>query len=85
MGEASALCRRSRHEDIELKNTSHVSEQLAPPDVGSSFNDAEVYNPIQGDTQHDIRDMQRLGKKQEYKRNFDFLSTLGFVSIYCCR
>ncbi|PSN68672.1 amino acid transporter [Corynespora cassiicola Philippines] len=26
--------------------------------------------------------MQRLGKKQEFKRNFGFLSTLGFVSIY---
>ncbi|KAF2471723.1 amino acid transporter, partial [Lindgomyces ingoldianus] len=26
--------------------------------------------------------MARLGKKQEFKRNFGFLSTLGFVSIY---
>lgn len=34
------------------------------------------------DTQNDIKDMQRLGKKQEFKRNFGFLSTLGFVSIY---
>ena len=30
----------------------------------------------------DARDMQRLGKKQEFKRNFSFLSTLGFISIY---
>jgi len=35
-----------------------------------------------GDTSNDLRDMQRLGKKQEFKRNFNFLSTLGFVSIY---
>jgi choline transport protein len=35
-----------------------------------------------GDTPQDVRDMQRLGKKQEFKRNFAFLSTLGFVSIY---
>ncbi|KAK8177984.1 amino acid transporter-like protein [Phyllosticta citrichinensis] len=35
-----------------------------------------------GDTPNDARDMQRLGKKQEFKRNFSFLSTLGFVSIY---
>ncbi|MCJ1419764.1 hypothetical protein MMC32_006120 [Xylographa parallela] len=35
-----------------------------------------------GDTQHDIFDMQRLGKRQEFKRNFGFLATLGFVSIY---
>ncbi|KAK7045415.1 polyamine transporter tpo5 [Paramarasmius palmivorus] len=35
-----------------------------------------------GDTSHDVRDMQRLGKKQEFKRNFGFWGTLGFVSIY---
>ncbi|KAF4314330.1 putative amino acid transporter protein [Botryosphaeria dothidea] len=35
-----------------------------------------------GDTANDVRDMQRLGKKQEFKRNFGFLATLGFVSIY---
>lgn len=26
--------------------------------------------------------MLRLGKKQEFKRNFSFLSALGFVSVY---
>lgn len=31
---------------------------------------------------HDLADMHRLGKKQEFKRNFNFLSTLGFISIY---
>ncbi|KUJ12695.1 amino acid transporter-like protein [Mollisia scopiformis] len=35
-----------------------------------------------GDTQNDLADMQRLGKKQEFKRNFSLLSTLGFISIY---
>ena len=34
------------------------------------------------DTPHDIRDMLRMGKKQEFKRNFSLLSALGFVSIY---
>lgn len=37
---------------------------------------------IYGDTSHDIKDMFRLGKKQEFKRNFSFISTLGFISIY---
>ncbi|KAK7045423.1 polyamine transporter tpo5 [Paramarasmius palmivorus] len=37
---------------------------------------------IWGETYQDIRDMQRLGKKQEFKRNFGFWGTLGFVSIY---
>ncbi|KAJ8065439.1 hypothetical protein OCU04_006124 [Sclerotinia nivalis] len=35
-----------------------------------------------GDTQNDLSDMHRLGKKQEFKRNFNLLSTLGFISIY---
>jgi hypothetical protein len=35
-----------------------------------------------GNTAHDERDMLRLGKKQEFKRNFSFLSALGFVSVY---
>ncbi|KAH6668007.1 amino acid transporter-like protein [Halenospora varia] len=30
----------------------------------------------------DLADMRRLGKKQEFKRNFNLLSTLGFISIY---
>lgn len=30
----------------------------------------------------DARDMKRLGKKQEFKRNFGLWSALGFVSIY---
>lgn len=31
---------------------------------------------------NDVNDMARLGKKQEFKRNFSFLSTLGFICIY---
>ncbi|KAK7736132.1 polyamine transporter tpo5 [Cytospora paraplurivora] len=30
----------------------------------------------------DARDMARLGKAQQFNRNFDFWSTFGFVSIY---
>jgi hypothetical protein len=32
-----------------------------------------------GHGENDKRDMQRLGKKQEFKRNFSFWSALGFV------
>lgn len=31
---------------------------------------------------HDTNDMQRLGKAQEFKRNFSYISTLGFISVY---
>ncbi|EME81434.1 uncharacterized protein MYCFIDRAFT_38444 [Pseudocercospora fijiensis CIRAD86] len=37
---------------------------------------------VWGETDNDRRDMLRLGKKQEFKRNFSFLSALGFVSVY---
>ncbi|KAF1981787.1 amino acid transporter [Aulographum hederae CBS 113979] len=43
---------------------------------------AVEYDGEYGDTHWDLKDMQRLGKKQEFKRNFSFYSTLGFVSIY---
>ncbi|KAL3419347.1 amino acid permease [Phlyctema vagabunda] len=52
---------------------------------GSSDPDREYGSPPAteyGDTRFDVHDMQRLGKKQEFKRNFGFLSTLGFISIY---
>lgn len=35
-----------------------------------------------GDTANDVSDMKRLGKKQEFRRNFSFLAILGFISIY---
>jgi hypothetical protein len=40
---------------------------------------------IYGDTQNDKADMLRLGKQQQFKRNFGFISTLGFISIYMVR
>jgi choline transport protein len=52
----------------EAAPTSH--EVMAPGGV-SEWND----------TNNDVKDMHRLGKKQEFKRNFGFISTLGFVSI----
>src|SRR5271155_2218006 len=57
----------------------HVYEQDANGITGV---DIDAVQPISGDTQQDIRDMERLGKKQEFKRNFSFISTLGFISIY---
>ncbi|KIW24142.1 uncharacterized protein PV07_09874 [Cladophialophora immunda] len=42
----------------------------------------EGHHGLSGDTAQDIRDMFRLGKRQEFKRNFSLISTLGFISIY---
>ncbi|KAK4903659.1 hypothetical protein LTR66_017999, partial [Elasticomyces elasticus] len=42
---------------------------------------AEVVNePIVGYTSNDRRDMKRMGKKQELRRNFRIISTIGFTT-----
>lgn len=49
---------------------------------GAGFtDDGDIVGDVLSTTE-DMRDMRRLGKKQEFRRNFQFLSTLGFVSIY---
>lgn len=72
-------------ESIELKGplTFTVSEspdcKATPTDETSVRGDVELWD---GDTEHDLRDMRRLGKRQEFHRNFTFWAALGFVSVY---
>lgn len=49
-----------------------------------SDNDALSSSSVEweGHSDHDRRDMERLGKKQEFKRNFGFWSALGFVGMF---
>lgn len=70
---------------IELKQPYDSTGQHG----GNSQNEEDLpgsttlaYDATLGNTANDILDMSRLGKKQEFKRNFDFVSTLGFISIY---
>lgn len=62
-------------EDIELKGAT-ASATDVKGDVDSS---SQSTLEIMGHGEQDKRDMQRLGKKQEFKRNFSFWSALGFV------
>lgn len=57
-------------ETINEKDPAYAANIVSVPEDGAQKN-----------TQ-DALDMHRLGKKQEFKRNFSFLSTLGFISIY---
>ncbi|KAK3074931.1 hypothetical protein LTR53_002242 [Teratosphaeriaceae sp. CCFEE 6253] len=75
--DGTSLTHRPAH-DIALKGPyqhSDVADSKGSGvrDSGSSDHD---------DWDQDVRDMRRLGKQQEFKRNFSFLSALGFVSIY---
>lgn len=99
MAEKNPLHHTLRQENVELKDAYQTVETLDAQHVISPSSNANTYEDGWGDTEHDIRDMQRLGKKQEFKvlaspakyvrnwltdgqRNFNFLSALGFVSIY---
>ncbi|KIW10346.1 hypothetical protein PV08_11308 [Exophiala spinifera] len=57
-----------------------TGDGVQPVDVGNNV--LESVDSIYGDTAQDMRDMLRLGKKQEFERNFSFTATLGFISIY---
>jgi choline transport protein len=54
------------------------SPNLAHPLLPEQCDDE---NSFHNDRQ-DHMDMQRLGKKQEFKRTFNFWSSVGFVAIY---
>lgn len=59
------------------KSPKSVSGDM-PPTVGQ----LEV-NPMgQPQTYQDEDDMIRLGKRQEYNRNFGLISTMGFAAVF---
>ena len=61
----------------KLENISQVLEDEQPPEAVDAYQ-----NPWH--TIFDRSDMQRLGKKQEYKRVFGPAATFGFISMYLC-
>ena len=63
--------------DVKPKNATQILEQEQPPEAVDAYQ-----NPSH--TIFDRRDMQRLGKKQEYRRVFGPWATLGFISVYLC-
>jgi len=62
------------YDDIELKGATSSATGLKTTE---SFSSDSL--EIMGHGENDKRDMARLGKKQEFKRNFSFWSALGFV------
>jgi len=56
---------------MERKSAAHISNK----DRGQLPEDGDAFGS------HDARDMDRLGKKQELRRNFEMFSIVGFVSI----
>ncbi|CAK1367398.1 putative amino-acid permease [Cercospora beticola] len=78
-GRSSSL-RREPLQSIQLKNSSKSGDD---DEHGSPiYDEYDLSDSRWGNTISDDQDMHRLGKKQEFKRNFSFLSALGFVSVY---
>lgn len=53
-----------------------VAEPQASSPVAQQSMDGDVYNP-----EPDVRDMRRLGRRQEVKRRFRFFSIIGYMII----
>ncbi|KAF2029012.1 amino acid permease-like protein [Setomelanomma holmii] len=62
-----------------LEKTKIVNSVEGYDDGGSHVNG--VHGDALGCTEHDALDMQRMGKKQELRRNFRLISIIGFVVV----
>lgn len=76
--------RRARvaHHSTTMAGSDEVTDEKRHVDTGVLSEDAVVPGIEFGDQKEDVIDMQRLGKKQQFKRNFSYLSTMGFISVY---
>jgi hypothetical protein len=74
---AAAEMTKSPSSAIQMGN--HEAGQEMYLDAG----EWDALDPVakEGFTVNDQRDMQRMGKKQEFRRNFRFITTVGFT---CC-
>lgn len=68
-----------------VKDTHTISYSPSPHTTSHGLSSSE-WNELdhaakEGFTVHDQLDMKRMGKKQEFRRNFRFLTTVGFT---CC-
>jgi len=61
-------------------------DDIAMDDFSSSSSRTDSYAGSPrielGGAENDAYDMERLGKKQEFKRNLSFMHILGFTSIF---
>ena len=68
----------SKPDTIHEKSNAQVEVESAS-DVDSS--EETAIQEQKGGTSHDVYDMSRMGKRQELRRNFRFISIVGFVMV----
>jgi len=66
---------------MDKSMSANVHESIEPVNHNTTSWEDLDHVAKEGFTMHDQRDMQRMGKKQEFRRNFRFLTTVGFT---CC-
>ncbi|KAK3617276.1 hypothetical protein LTR56_025400 [Elasticomyces elasticus] len=69
-----------RGHDVEAKAPYQHDDVEESKESGELEPGADEHSVLGG---QDYHDMMRLGKKQEFKRNFSLISALGFVSVLC--
>ncbi len=68
----------SKPDAVDEKSHAQVEVESAS-DVDSS--EETAIQEQKGGTRHDVYDMSRMGKRQELRRNFRFVSIVGFVMV----
>ena len=68
----------SQPDPIDEKSPAQIQVTSAS-DTDSS--DETAIQEQKGGTRHDVYDMSRMGKRQELRRNFRFISIVGFVMV----
>lgn len=58
------------HAQIEIESTSDID-----------FNNEVTIQEQKGGTRQDVYNMSRMGKRQELRRNFRFISIVGFIMV----
>ena len=67
---------------VGSKSKGDFVDPLTPRDESDSDGNGHVSSIGLRNTAQDAQDMRRLGKAQQFKRNFSLWSSIGFVAIY---
>ena len=70
----------SSRQPINEKSNAQIEVNSASDDYDSSYDEVALQEQ-KGGTRHDVHDMSRMGKRQELRRNFRFISIVGFVMV----
>ena len=69
---------RNKSNDIGEKSNAQIEIESTSD---TEFNNEVTIQEQKGGTRHDVHDMSRMGKRQELRRNFRFISIVGFIMV----